>query len=82
MKETLSATNVAGRLMMSVRHNSPLTEACTDFFRANLKELIKTKEWAEVTKDASVMASLIAPEKVGDDDGADSNTSSKREGHI
>ena len=82
MKETLSVKNVAGRLMMSVRHNSPLTEACTDFVRANLKEMIKTKDWAEVTKDASVMASLIALEKVYDDDGADSNTSSKREGHI
>ena len=49
--------------MMSVRHNSPLAEACTDFVRANLKEAIKIKDWAEVTKDA-FMASLIALEKV------------------
>ena len=63
MKETLSVKNVAGRLMMSVRHNSPLTEACTDFVRANLKEVIKAKDWADVTKDA-FMASLIALEKV------------------
>lgn len=78
MKDTLSIDNVAGRLMMSVRHNSPLKKTCTDLIRANLTEIVKTKDWVEVLKDASVMATLITPEKGDGDDANSGNGKSKR----
>lgn len=60
MLESLSVRNVADRLLLAVRHNSPIKSKCMRIVKGNVAEVMKTKGWQEIAKDTTVMTVLFS----------------------